>query len=38
MIRSTANVASGRPAPRYASVGVLFVNTSVQTNMYAGIL
>ena len=28
-IRSTTKVASGRPAPRYASVGVAFVMTPV---------
>jgi hypothetical protein len=31
-------VASGRPAPRYASVGVLFVNTSVSVARIAGML
>ena len=29
MARSIAYVASGRPAPRYASVNVLFVKTLV---------
>jgi hypothetical protein len=38
MVRSMANVASGRPAPRYASVYVVFVNTPVHSNRYAGIL
>ena len=32
MARSIAYVASGRPAPRYASVGVRFVNTPVHVN------
>ena len=32
MIRSIAYVASGRPAPRYASVNVVFVNTPVHSN------
>ena len=36
MARSIAYVASGRPAPRYASVGVLFVNTEVHEKEYAG--
>ena len=26
--RSTAAVASGRPAPRYAAIGVMFVTTA----------
>ena len=36
MARSIAYVASGRPAPRYASVGVQFVNTPVHVNDTAG--
>ena len=38
IIRSMPNVASGRPAPRYASVGILVVNTPTQRNRYASIL
>ncbi len=38
MIRSIANVASGRPAPRYASVNVVLVNTPTHSNRYAGTL
>ena len=34
--RSIAYVASGRPAPRYASVGVRLVKTPVQVKEYAG--
>src|SRR6266550_1087800 len=33
--RSIAYVASGRPAPRYASVGVVFVKTPVHSKSYA---
>jgi hypothetical protein len=35
IVRSIAYVASGRPAPRYASVGVVFVKTPVQWKSYA---
>ena len=34
--RSIAYVASGRPAPLYASVGVLFVNTDTHLKEYTG--
>ena len=33
--RSRTYVASGRPAPRYASVGVVFVSTPRNSNQYA---
>ena len=33
--RSIAYVASGRPAPRYASVGVVFVKTPTHSKSYA---
>ena len=38
MARSMAYVASGRPAPRYASVIVVLVNTPTHSNRYAGTL
>ncbi len=33
IVRSITYVASGRPAPRYASVGVVFVNTPVNSTL-----
>ena len=35
--RSTKKIASGIPAPRYASVGILFVNTSISSDRITGI-
>ena len=36
IIRSIMNVASGRPAPRYASTGVVFVYTPWTSSLTAG--
>ena len=33
IVRSITYVASGRPAPRYASVGVVFVKTPVNVTL-----
>ena len=38
MTRSIAYVASGRPAPRYGPVGVVFVNTPVLSMWMAGVV
>ena len=36
-MRSTRCVASGRPAPRYAAVGVVFVTAACQLNSIFGV-
>ena len=38
MTRSMAYVASGRPAPRYGPVGVVFENTPVVCTWIAGVV
>src|SRR5664279_6115692 len=37
-MRSTTNVASGRPAPRYASTGAVLVNDAVTSQKMAGVV